>query len=96
MKKKPAMINVPGGPANVADIVTTALEMSRGEAIAYCESQWGNGKQFAYILLTGGGAIAYKPALERLFPFAELMENAQTANVRGLSFLANRPKYLKV
>ena len=95
LKKKPAIISVPGGPANVADLVKTALEMSRSEAISYCESQWGNGKQFAYILLTGGGAIAYKSALERLFGHAELMEDAQTANVRGLSFLANRPGYLK-
>jgi hypothetical protein len=96
LKNKPAMISVPGGPANVADLATTALEIARGEALAFCESKWGNGKQFAYILLVGGGAIAYQPALARLFPDSTLIEDAQTANVRGLAYLANRPGYLKV
>lgn len=93
-KKKP-MLTIPGGPTNVANLVTAALGVAQGEAVSYCENKWGRGRDFAYILLCGGGALAYEDALRKLFLHAQVLPNAVTANAEGLSKLAQRPRYLK-
>jgi len=71
-------------------LVRQALNVAAGEVTAFVARQWGNGKNFDHVLLTGGGALALQRELTRALPDAVLLANPVTANARGLAQYARR------
>ena len=67
-----------------------ALDVASGELRAYLSQIWEDGKQFDYILLTGGGALAMGSRLRSIFPQVIDLSDPVTANARGLARFAHR------
>ena len=67
-----------------------ALNVAAGEVTSFVTRQWGNGRNFDQVLLTGGGALALRRELIRALPDAILLDNPVTANARGLAQYACR------
>jgi plasmid segregation protein ParM len=67
-----------------------ALNVAAGEVTSFVNRQWGNGRNFDHVLLTGGGALALKRELAKSLPDAVLLDNPITANARGLAQYARR------
>lgn len=87
--RKP-ILSVNGTETPLAPLARQALNAAAGEVTAFVVRQWGNGRQFDQILLTGGGALALKDQLGRALPHAIMLENPVTSNARGLSKYAQR------
>ncbi|MBN2005204.1 MAG: ParM/StbA family protein [Anaerolineae bacterium] len=79
-----------GQTYDLAPLVHQARETTAGAVTAFLESRWGNGRQFGYVLLTGGGAAALHTTLLRQFPHAVLLPDAVSANALGLARYARR------
>jgi hypothetical protein len=89
--RRAVRLPVPGELVDVRDQVRAALEYTVGEVATFVEQTWGNGRQFAHLLLTGGGCLALGEHLARQLPHATLLDDPVTANARGLARLAQRP-----
>ena len=85
-----AELFIRGEEINLKEQAAQALEIAMGELQAFLTQVWEDGRQFDYILLTGGGSLALGSHLRNLFPNSiELMEPV-TANARGLARFAQR------
>lgn len=87
--RKP-ILSINGSETPLVPLVRQALNAAAGEVTAFVARQWGNGRQFDQILLTGGGALALKDQLTKSLPHAIMLENPVTANARGLAKYAQR------
>jgi hypothetical protein len=79
-----------GGEKDLGAQVDQALETTAAAVVTFVEGQWGNGRQFAHLLFTGGGAEALRPTLLRQYPQGVVLPNALTANAVGLARYAAR------
>jgi hypothetical protein len=70
--------------------VDQALATTAVAVVTFLERQWGNGRQFAHLSFTGGGAEALKTTLLRHYPQGLVLPNAVTANALGLARYAAR------
>lgn len=89
--RKPAFSHS-GGEDDVSDIVQQGLDQAFGEMSSFMNSHWGNGKQFRYLILTGGGVQALRRQFIAQYPRAIIMPNPVTSNAEGLAKYAIRPK----
>lgn len=87
--KGSAQIYVGGQPADVTKEVSQSLTTLAGQVVRFVERKAGNGNRFN-ILLTGGGAIALGPALQKEYPNSTILDDPVLANARGLAKLAQR------
>ena len=78
------------GEVNLRPFVTQALGTAAAGIVTFVERRWGNGKQFAHLLFTGGGAEAMRKALLRQYPHGIVLPDAVTANAVGLARYAAR------
>lgn len=88
-ERQPALLSA-GQTHDLTPIVQPARESAAGTILTFLESHWGNGRQFGYVLLTGGGALALQDTLLRQFPHAVLLPDPVTANAVGLTRYARR------
>jgi len=70
--------------------VDQALDTTGAAVVSFVERHWGNGRQFAYLLFTGGGAEALRDTLLRQYPQRVVLPNPVTANALGLARYAAR------
>ena len=78
------------GAVSVTDLARQALETTAAYVVRFLEERWGRGKQFAYVLFTGGGAEALREVLLRQYPYGEVLSDPVTANAVGLARYAVR------
>ncbi len=67
-----------------------ARAASVGAVMAFLEQQWGNARQFQYVLFTGGGAEALRPDLLRQYPHGVILPDPVHANAIGLARYAQQ------
>jgi len=89
-KPGPMLLALAGGTVDVRPLVRSALDVAAGEVSSFIEQAWGNGRQFAHLLLAGGGCLALGSRLRQQLPHATLLHDPVTANARGLARLAQR------
>jgi len=75
---------------NIHPLVVQALDATSASALAYIERHWGDGRQFAHLLFTGGGSQALRPVLLRAYPHGVILPDPLTANAAGLARYARR------
>lgn len=73
------------GEAALAPLARQALDTAAAGIATFLEQRWGNGKQFAHLLFTGGGASVLKDALLRQYPHGEVLPDPVGANAVGLA-----------
>lgn len=78
------------GTVSLEATARQALDATAGEILGFVESRWGQGRQFAYLLFTGGGAEALRSELTRLYPHGLVLPNPVTTNALGLARYAQR------
>ena len=83
-------LHTAGGEVKLRAQVDQALDTTAAAVVTFVERQWGNGRQFAHLLFTGGGAEALKATLLRQYPHGVVLPNAVTANALGLARYATR------
>ena len=83
-------LHTAGGEMELRAQVDQALDTAAAAVVIFVERQWGNGRQFAHLLFTGGGAEALKATLLRQYPQGVVLPNAVTANALGLARYAAR------
>ena len=90
LRRKTQRMDVAAGEIDLQPMIEQALTSTAGEIIAFLESRWGQGKQFAHLLFTGGGSAMLHEFLKPQFPFGTLVANPVTANALGLARYARR------
>jgi len=94
--RKTLETHIGGDAVNLKPLVQRALQSTTEEVLTFVERAWGNARQFQYVILTGGGALAISDALLRQIPHATPLPDPVTANARGLARYAQRQKTFKV
>ncbi|MFN3762241.1 MAG: hypothetical protein ACK4WK_03445 [Anaerolineae bacterium] len=79
-----------GGRVDIRALVQQALDIAAAEIVSFVEARWGNGRQFGYVLFTGGGAEMMREALLRQYPHGVILPDPVTANAVGLARYAVR------
>jgi hypothetical protein len=78
------------GDVDLRPCVTQALDTAAAGIVTYVERRWGNGKQFAHLLFTGGGSQVLRDALLSQYPHGVVLSNAVATNAIGLARYAQR------
>jgi len=78
------------GEINLRPLVTQALDATAAAVVTFMEQRWGKGKQFTYLILTGGGAETLRDHLLRQYPHGVILPNPVVANAIGLARYAVR------
>jgi hypothetical protein len=78
------------GDIDLTPFCKQALESAASGIGDFLETLWGNGKQFRYLLFTGGGAEMIKPQLIRRYPHGQILPNPVLANALGLARYGRR------
>lgn len=78
------------GEQNLRSQVDQALDTTAAAVVSFVERHWGNGRQFAHLLFTGGGAEALRDSLLRQYPHGVVLPSPVTANALGLARYAAR------
>lgn len=80
------------GQVDLGPMVEQALNHAASGILSFVQrsDQWGSGRQFAYQLITGGGAEALRSQLQEAFPRAYILPEPVTANAVGLARYAQR------
>ncbi len=78
------------GEQNLLSVVDQALDTTAAAVVSFVERHWGNGRQFAHLLFTGGGAEALRDTLLRQYPQGAVLPSPVTANALGLARYAAR------
>lgn len=90
LRQKTPRMDVAGGEIDLAPLIEQALASTAGEIIAFLESRWETGKQFAHLFFTGGGSAMLHDYLKPQFPFGTLVASPVTDNALGLARYARR------
>jgi hypothetical protein len=90
VRQRHPRLHTAGGEVKLRAQVDQALDTTAAAVVTFVERQWGNGRQFAHLLFTGGGAEALKGTLLRQYPHGVVLPNAVTANALGLARYAAR------
>lgn len=85
---QPVSIYVHGDQIKITTIIKQALDNLSGEVIQFIERVTGKAANEFRIIMTGGGALALAPRLQRQYHHAEMAPQPVVANARGLAKLA--------
>lgn len=90
LRKDPAIIITGQGKTDITHLTDSALSSLASRIISYVEEDagWGDGRQFAKLLITGGGGLALQKQLVRAFPRAIIVEDPIKGNAIGLARFA--------
>lgn len=78
------------GDIDISPLVDQALSVASASIGDFLETLLGNGKQFRYMLFTGGGSALIKKELLQRYPLAQVLPNPVFANALGLARYARR------
>jgi len=90
MRQRQPRLYTSQGEANVRPLAVQAQDTAAAGVVTFIERRWGNGKQFAHLLFTGGGAAALEKRLLQQYPHGVVLPDAVTANAVGLARYAAR------
>lgn len=90
MRQRRPRLYVAQGEANLHPLASQALDTAAAGIVTFVERRWGNARQFAHILFTGGGAETLRDTLARQYPHGIVLPHAVTANAIGLARYAAR------
>jgi hypothetical protein len=90
IREKRFSIQTADGPINLTPLIIQALDTTAANATTFIEQRWGNARQFAHVLFTGGGTEMLKDALLQQYPHAVILPDPVTANALGLARYAIR------
>ncbi len=90
LRQRQPLLHTAGQTVDLTPLVQQARASTAGALHAFLESRWGNGRQFAHLLFTGGGAAALQTELLAQFPYGVLLPDPVTANAVGLARYARR------
>jgi len=90
MRQRRPRLYTADGEVDLRPLVGQALDTAAAGIVTFVERRWGNARQFAHVLFTGGGAEALRHTLERQYPHGVVLPNAVTANAIGLARYAVR------
>ncbi len=90
LREKRPRIYTAAGEVNLHPLVTQALDTAAAGVVTFVEQRWGNGRQFAHLLFTGGGSETLREALLRQYPHGVVLPNPVAANAIGLARYAVR------
>ena len=85
LRKRRPLLYTPDGEADLRPLVSQAMDTAAAGVVNFVEQRWGNGRQFARLLFTGGGAEALRSALLRQYPHGIILPNPVAANAIGLA-----------
>jgi len=87
---KPLKITAGGQRQDIRPLAALSLNSSMSAAIDFIGTTWAKG-DFLNVLFTGGGSIAHAEQLRKQINHGILLDDAVTANARGLAKFAARP-----
>ena len=90
LRQRQPRLHTARGEQNLRPQVDQALDTTAAAVVSFVERHWGNGRQFAHLLFTGGGAEALREPLLRQYPHGVVLPNPVTANALGLARYAVR------
>jgi hypothetical protein len=90
LRQRQPRLHTSHGEQNLRPQVDQALDTTAAAVISFVERHWGNGRQFAHLLFTGGGAEALQDSLLRQYPHGVVLPNPVLANALGLARYAVR------
>lgn len=90
LRQKQPRLYTAGGEVNLRPQVIQALDTAAAGVVTFVEQRWGNGRQFAHLLFTGGGSETLREPLLRQYPHGVVLPNPLTANAVGLARYAVR------
>jgi hypothetical protein len=90
VRQRQPRLHTARGEQNLGSQVGQALDTTAAAVISFVERHWGNGRQFAHLLFTGGGAEALRDSLLHQYPHGVVLPNPVTANALGLARYAAR------
>jgi hypothetical protein len=92
LRSKTTQLAVASGRVELGPVLDQARDVVAGAVLGFCERRWGNARQFASVLFTGGGAEALRATLTGHYPHGIVLPDAVTANAVGLArYGAYRP-----
>ncbi len=71
-------LHTAGGEVDLGPLVDQARDATAAAVVTFVERQWGNGRQFAHLLFTGGGAEALRKPLLAQYPHGVVPPKALT------------------
>jgi hypothetical protein len=90
LRERSPVLYTADGELDLGADVEQALNTVAAGVVQFIEQRWGNARQFAHVLFTGGGAEALKNALTDQYPHGVVLPEPVTANALGLSRYARR------
>ena len=90
LRLKRPVIYTADGEVNLKAQVRQALDTAAAGIVTFVEQRWGNGRQFAHLLFTGGGAEVLREPLLRQYPHGVVLPDPVSANAVGLARYAVR------
>jgi hypothetical protein len=90
VRQRQPRLHTARGEQNLRSQVDQAVTTTAAAVVSFVERHWGNGRQFAHLLFTGGGAEALREPLLRQYPHGVVLPNPVTANALGLARYATR------
>ena len=80
------------GRVDPRPLIAQALSRAASGILTFVQQpdKWGNGRQFDYLLFTGGGAEALREQLNDQFPHGHVLPQAVAANAIGMARYARR------
>ena len=90
MRERRPRIYTAAGEINLRPLVNQARDTAAAGVVTFVEQRWGNGRQFAYLLFTGGGAESLHSELLKQYPHGVILPDPVTANAVGLARYAVR------
>jgi hypothetical protein len=89
-KRRPIIYPPGGDEVDISPLVRQAMETAGAAILSMIERLWGNGRQFAHLIFTGGGTEALRGRLIQQYPHAVILPQPVLANAIGLSKYAQR------
>jgi len=91
LRQRKPRLYTPDGEIDASALVQQSLETATAAILSLLEQRWGNGRQFAHLLFTGGGSQLLRQALVSHYFHGEVLRGPVTANAVGLARYAQRP-----
>jgi hypothetical protein len=85
LRKRRPLLYTTAGEADLRPLVSQAMDTAAAGVVNFVEQRWGNGRQFARLLFTGGGVEALRSALLRQYPHGVILPRSVAANAIGLA-----------
>lgn len=78
-------LHIAHGQVEITEAIREAKSSAAGNILSFVEKRWGNGKQFAHTIFTGGGTLLFKDFLTAEYPHASILPDPVMANAVGLA-----------